>query len=47
MKVLAVTKLTERNQTTIPKRVRDMLKLTKEDSVLWIEDNDKIVVKKQ
>jgi len=45
-KILAVTSITSRFQTTIPQDVRELLKITEKDKVLWIYENDKIVVKK-
>ena len=46
MKILGVTAITERNQSTIPKAVREKMKLTSEDRLLWVEEDGKIVVKK-
>ena len=45
-KILAVTSITSRFQTTIPQDVREHLKITEKDKVLWILESDKIIVKK-
>lgn len=47
MRVLATTKVTRQNQTTIPKRVRDKLEVKEEDILIWfINERGEIVVKK-
>ena len=47
MRVLATTKVTRQNQTTIPKRVRRELKIKEDDVLVWfISDEGEIVVKK-
>lgn len=46
MKIIDITEITKRNQTTIPKRVREKLNITTKDRLLWTEENGKIVVKK-
>jgi len=46
MKVLGLTKLSEKGLTTIPKEVRETLKLEIGDRILWIEENGKIYVTK-
>ena len=45
-RILDVTTLTKRCQTTIPKAVREALKLTTEDRIVWIVENGEIKVKK-
>lgn len=45
-KVLAVTEVSRRFQTTIPKEVRDKLELTEEDKILWAVEDNKIIVRK-
>jgi len=45
-KILAVTNLTSRFQTTVPIEVRDLLKLTEKDKVVWVLEDSKIVLKK-
>jgi len=46
LKILAVTNLTSRFQTTVPSEVRDKLQLTKTDRVVWVLDGDKITLQK-
>ena len=46
MKVLDVTGLTRRNQTTVPKKVREVLNLTTEDRIVWIVENGEIKVRR-
>jgi len=45
-KVLDVTNLTKRFQTTVPKTVRKILDVTDEDRIVWIVKNGEIKVKK-
>ena len=45
-KILDVTGLTTRFQTTVPKVVRELLNLTKEDRIVWIVENGEIKVRK-
>jgi len=35
MRILATTKITRQNQTTIPKRVREELKINEDDILIW------------
>ncbi|MFA5572502.1 MAG: hypothetical protein GX799_10735 [Crenarchaeota archaeon] len=46
MKILAVTNLTSRFQTTVPSQVRNKLQLTETDRVVWILDGDKVTIQK-
>ncbi len=46
MKILDVTGLTRRFQTTVPKVVRQVLEVTAEDRIVWIWDDGEIKVKK-
>ncbi len=47
MKILDVTGLTRRFQTTVPKLVREILNINNdEDRIVWILDNGEIKVKK-
>jgi AbrB family looped-hinge helix DNA binding protein len=46
LKILAVTNLTSRFQTTVPSEVRDKLQLTETDRVVWVLDGDKITLQK-
>ncbi|MDH5718612.1 MAG: AbrB/MazE/SpoVT family DNA-binding domain-containing protein [Spirochaetia bacterium] len=39
------SKITSKYQTTIPKEVREKLKLSVSDSIEWEVENDKIVIK--
>ncbi len=43
--IIASGKLTSKSQTTIPKKVRDLLKLTPGDRFDYIEEDGKIVIK--
>ena len=45
-RILDVTGVTKRFQTTIPKLVRKTLKISNEDRIVWILDNGEIKVKK-
>ena len=45
-KVLAVSKLSPRNQSTIPSEVRSRLNIEPGDRLVWVEEDGKIVVKK-
>ena len=46
-KILDVTGVTKRFQTTVPKTVREILDINNDkDRVVWILDNDEIKVKK-
>jgi bifunctional DNA-binding transcriptional regulator/antitoxin component of YhaV-PrlF toxin-antitoxin module len=45
-KILAVTNLTSRFQTTVPTEVREFLKLSKTDKVVWFIENNQIIVRK-
>ena len=44
--VLASTKLGRYNRTTVPNEVRKLLGLSEGDEILWILEEDKIVVEK-
>jgi AbrB family looped-hinge helix DNA binding protein len=39
-----ISKITSKYQTTVPKRIRDKLKLHVADSLEWKIENDKVVV---
>ena len=45
-KILAVTSITSRFQTTIPIDVRECLKLTEKDKILWVLESNKIIIRK-
>ena len=45
-KILDVTNLTKRFQTTVPKTVRKILDVTDEDRIVWIAENGEIKVRK-
>lgn len=45
-KTLAITEISKRFQTTLPKEVRDTLQLTEDDKILWLEEDKKIIVRK-
>ncbi|MCD6428199.1 MAG: AbrB/MazE/SpoVT family DNA-binding domain-containing protein [Desulfurococcales archaeon] len=44
--VLASTKLGRYNRTTVPNEVRKLLGLNEGDEVLWILEDDKIIIEK-
>ena len=46
MKILDVTGVTKRFQTTVPKTVREILNVSNEDRIVWMLDNGEIKVKK-
>jgi len=47
MKILDVTNLTKRYQTTVPKLVRELLEIKNdEDRVVWILENGEIKVRR-
>lgn len=45
-RILAVTKVTVRFQTVVPKEVRERLKLKEGDKLVWLLKEGKIVVEK-
>ena len=45
-RILAITEISKRFQTTIPKEVRDRLEITEDDKILWSEEDKMIVVRK-
>ena len=45
-KILAVTSLTSRSQSTVPKEVRQILGLTEKDKIIWISEGNKITLRK-
>ena len=46
MRILDVTGVTKRFQTTVPKLVREVLNLSNTDRIVWILDDGEIKVKK-
>lgn len=46
VKILDVTGVTRRNQTTLPKKVREVLNLTTKDRIVWILESGEIKVRK-
>ena len=46
IKVLDVTGVTKRFQTTVPKLVREILKVTAEDRIVWVSEGGEIKVRK-
>ena len=46
-KVLGKAKLSKKHQITIPKTVRIILELEPEDTILFILENEKIVIEKE
>jgi len=45
-RILDVTGVTKRFQTTVPKLVREVLKISSEDRIVWILKNGEIKVRK-
>lgn len=45
-RILYVTDVTKRFQTTVPKLVREILDISDEDRIVWIVDNGEIKVRK-
>ena len=45
-RILDVTGVTKRFQTTVPKTVREILNVSNEDRIVWILDNGEIKVRK-
>ena len=45
-RILDVTGVTKRFQTTVPKLVRGILEISSEDRIVWILENGEIKIKK-
>ena len=45
-RILDVTGVTKRFQTTVPKTVRGVLKITTEDRIVWVSEGREVKVKK-
>jgi len=45
-KILGIAKLSSKAQITIPKEVREVMGLNVKDKILFIQENEKIVIKK-
>ena len=45
-RILYVTGVTSRFQTTVPKLVREILNISNEDRLVWIHENGEIKVRK-
>ena len=45
-RILDVTGVTKRFQTTVPKTVREILNVSNEDRIVWIVNNGEIKVRK-
>ena len=45
-RILDVTKITTRFQTTVPKVVREILKINNDDRIVWVVENGEIKVRK-
>ncbi len=39
-----ISKITDKFQTTLPKEIRDKLKLSRKDTLVWTLDEDKIII---
>jgi len=46
MKILGDSKVTEKFQTTIPRIVRELLNLESGDRVVFVNENDHVLIKK-
>jgi len=46
MRILGVTSITKRFQTTMPKLVREILSISNEDRIVWILDDGEVKVRK-
>jgi antitoxin PrlF len=44
--IIQVSKITSNRQVTIPKEVMKRLKLKQGDKIVWIEQNNNIIIKK-
>ena len=45
-RILDVTGVTKRFQTTVPKKVREILNISNEDRIVWIMEKGEIKIKK-
>ena len=47
VKILDVTSITKRFQTTVPKSVREILNINNDDDrIVWFEENGEVKIKK-
>ena len=46
VKILDVTSITKRFQTTVPKPVREILNIDDDDRIVWFEENGEVKIKK-
>jgi|YelNatPaOPRAMG01_1025707.scaffolds.fasta_scaffold266944_2 AbrB family looped-hinge helix DNA binding protein len=45
-KILGIAKLSSKAQVTIPKEVREIMELNAKDKVLFIQEDEKIIIRK-
>lgn len=45
-KIIALSKVSAKSQTTIPKDVMEKLGLKENNKIIWLEENGQIIVKK-
>jgi len=45
-RILDVTGVTSRFQTTVPKTVREILGVTNEDRIVWVLENGEVKIRK-
>jgi AbrB family looped-hinge helix DNA binding protein len=45
-RIIQISKITSNRQVTVPVEIMKKLKLEKGDKILWIEHNDRIIVRK-
>ena len=45
-RILDVTGVTKRFQTTVPKTVREILNLSNEDRIVWVVENGEVKVRR-
>jgi len=45
-KVISLTKISTKGNIKLPKEIMELLDLKKEDKILWIQEEDKIYIKK-
>jgi len=45
-RIVAITKISKRFQTTVPKEVRDTLDIGEKDKVLWSKEDGKVILRK-
>jgi len=46
-KIIQVTQITRRHQTTVPVKIMEFLGINPEGAVVWLLKNDEVIVRKQ